>query len=286
MNKLRQLRRLDLLLAFKVLFIYFKKALRLSGGINDTVYLAYLYTLEHCDLRHVQEEADCFKVVTSDGIFLYLRKYPSSDAQVLYQIWTQKEYETITEHIKKNFSGRKLRIIDAGANVGYASVFMYSRLHDRYDLEFIIIEPSRENLTILEKNFRANNINHIHIEKAGLYNKSCFLDIRSDFRDGKEWSLRVEESVAETDLRGVEVLDILGKYSWDEIDFFKIDIEGAERHLFEDEGYAASFLRKSKLISIEVHEESIKVEKIRQALIDNHFDCFSHGEITIGHNQR
>jgi FkbM family methyltransferase len=214
-----------------------------------------------------------------------MRKYPSSDAQVLHQIWTEKEYETITERIKNSFSGKKLRIVDAGANVGYASVFMHSRLREQYDLEFIIIEPSAENLAVLEKNFKANDMRHVHIEKAGLYNKSCFLNLRSDFRDGKEWSLRVEESETETGLKAVEVLDILEKYRWENIDFVKIDIEGAERHLFENERYAGVFLSKTKLISIEVHEEFITVDKIRQTLSDNNFDCYSHGEITIGHNR-
>lgn len=285
MNKLQQLKRLNFPFACRVLFIYMKKAMGLSVKTKDNVYLAYLYCLERCNLRHVKEEKDCFKVVTGDGIFLYLRKFPSSDAQVLHQIWTEKEYETVTEHIKKNFSGKKLRIIDAGANVGYASVFLFSRLRDRYDLEFIIIEPGTDNVAILERNFRANNMDRYHIEKAGLFNKSCFLQIRSDFRDGKEWSLRVEESAVQTDLKGVEVLDLLGRYNWDNVDFFKIDIEGSEKHLFENQDYAARFLQKSKLISIEIHEEFITAGTIKKTLADNNFEYFSHGEITVGHNQ-
>lgn len=286
MNKLLQLKRLSLPLAARMILIYLKKALGFKIKGADHIYLTYFFTLNRCDLRHVKEEENSFRVVTRDGVHLYLRKFPSSDAQVLYQIWTEKEYEVVAAHIKKNFHGKKLRIIDAGANVGYASLFLFRQLRQDYDLEFIIIEPGTDNLALLEKNFRANNMSNYHIEKAGLFNKSCFLNITTDFRDGKDWSLRVEESTSPTGLEGVEVLDILRKYNWDYVDFFKIDIEGSEKHLFEDNNYATRFLDKVRLISIEIHEEFIPGKKIGEVLTGNFFDCFAHGEITIGDNRR
>jgi FkbM family methyltransferase len=269
-----------------MLFIYGKKALGRNIQGADYIYLTYLFTLNRCDLRHIGEEKDYFKVVTSDGVFLYMRKYPSSDAQVLHQIWTEKEYEIVTNHIRENFAGKKLRIVDAGANVGYSSLYLFSRLKQDYDLEFIVIEPGENNLEMLKRNFEANGLPHYHIEKAGLFNKSCYLSISTDFRDGKDWSLRVEESAVRTDIKGLEVLDILQKYAWEGIDFFKIDIEGSERFLFEDERYASRFLEKVGLISIEIHDEFNLSGKIEKTLADNNYDRFSHGEITVGYNRK
>ena len=286
MNKLLQFRRLSAALAFRVMLIYIKKALGLKTSPEDHVYLSYLFCLEQCDLRHLAEEENCFKVITRDKVCLYLRKYPSSDAQVLHQIWTEKEYQVVADYIQKHFGGKKLRIIDAGANVGYASLYLFQQLRDRYELEFIIIEPGEDNLRMLEKNFRANGMSGYHLEKAGLYHKSCYLQLSTDFRDGKEWSLRVEESASPTDLQAIEVLDLLAKYHWDHVDFFKIDIEGSEKYLFGNRDYAASFMQKVRLISIEVHEEFIPGEEIASVLAENAFDSFTHGEITIGNNRR
>lgn len=285
MNKLLQFKRLNIPLAFKLLFIYAKRALGRKMGDGDHIYLTYFFTLTRCNLRHVDEEEDCFKVITQDGVFLYIRKYPSSDAQVLHQIWTEKEYEIVTTFIKSKFRAGKLRIVDAGANVGYSSLFLFNRLGRDYDLEFVVIEPGESNLAILKKNFEANRLIEYHIENAGLFNKSCYLMISKDFRDGKDWSLRVEESDLPTELKGIEVMEIMQKYDWDGIDFFKIDIEGSERFLFEDEAYAGRFLEKVGLITIEVHKEFDVAEKVAKAFTEHSFDQFSHGEITIGYNR-
>jgi len=267
-----------------MIWVYCKKALGFTIGGSDYIYLTYLYTLERCDLRHVEEDKDHFKAVTTGGVFLYLRKFPSSDAQVLHQIWTEKEYEVVADHIEKNFHDRQLRIIDAGANVGYASLFLFDRLKRSYDIEFVIIEPGAGNLEVLKRNFGINGLKNYHIEKAGLFNKGCFLNINTDFRDGKDWSLCVEEVDYPTDLKGVEILEVMDKYNWEKIDFIKIDIEGSEKYLFENESYAAGFLRRIKLLSIEIHEEFNIREKIEKGLADNSFTLFAHGEITIGHN--
>jgi len=267
-----------------MVWVYFKKMIGITIKGNDHIYLTYLYSLERCGLRHVQEEKDCFKVITENGVYLYLRKFPSSDAQVLYQIWTENEYAVVADLIEKNFRQKQLRIVDAGANIGYASLYLFKRLKDQYDIEFIIVEPGTGNLEVLTKNFEANGLINYHIEKAGLFNKECFLALKTDFRDGKDWSLRVEEANHRTDLRGVEVLSLIKKYNWEYIDFIKIDIEGSEKYLFEDDAYAAGFLSRIKLISIEVHEEFISDKEIVNGLTANSFDSFSHGEITIGHN--
>jgi FkbM family methyltransferase len=267
-----------------LIFIFLKKALGLKIGGADHAYLAYLFALERCDLKHISEGKDFFKVSNKEGVFFYLRKSPSSDAQVLYQIWSEKEYEIVADYIEKNFQKERLRIIDAGANVGYASLYLFHRLKHRFDMEFVVIEPDAGNLDILQRNFEANKLLDYHIEKAGLFNKECYLHIRSDFRDGKEWSLQVEETNEPTDLKGVEIVRTMGKYGWDLIDFMKIDIEGSEKYLFEEDSYVSGFLSKIKLLSIEVHEEYILQKEIEKSLINNSFGHFSHGEITIGHN--
>jgi len=286
LKKFANLRRLNLKLTARVLYIYLKRAFGFKAQQRDLVYLSYLFTLEQCNMTHLKEEENCFKVLSPEGVQIYLRKYPSSDSQVLHQIWTDKEYSIITKQIKTNLSQENLCIIDAGANVGYSSLYLFHYLKDSFNIQFVVIEPSEENLSILKKNFTINNLKNYHIEHAGLFNKSCYLQIVKDFRGGKDWSLRVEEVDYPTNLKGVEILDLLRKYGWKEVDFFKMDIEGAEKHLFNGDSYTKEFLDKIKLLAIEIHDEVGARKQILEDLRLNHYDYFEHGELTIGFNQK
>ncbi len=284
MNKLFEFRRLNFRLAIKLAVTYIRRALKLKPGESDVIYQSYLHTLTTSNFRHISEENDCFEVENKSGIRLYVRKYPSSDSQVLYQIWKENEYEVIADYISTHFKNHKLRIVDAGANVGYASLFLYHSLKDQFELQFVIVEPGEDNLVWLKRNFELNELPNYQIEKAGLFNKSCYLVIKKDFRDGKDWSLRVEESTQATDLKAIEISEILKKNDWDYIDYFKIDIEGSEKCLFEEPAYARNFLEKIKLISIEIHDEMNSRNLILNSFSDNNLKYFSHGEITVGQN--
>jgi FkbM family methyltransferase len=283
-NKLLQLRRLSLGLSLKILGIYIKRIAGIKLGEAEIGYLSYLFTLENCELKHMSEEEDCFKVKTSYGVILYLRKHPSSDSQVLQQIWVDQEYQVIVDFIKAKFHQPEICILDAGANVGYSSLYLFYHLRNQFNLKFLVIDPSAGNLKMLERNFAANGLKSFNIEKAGLYNKTCYLKIGNDFRDGREWSLQIVESDEPTDLKSVELQSLIGKHKWDKIDFCKIDIEGAERFIFEDKLYAKTFLENIKLLSVEIHDEFGARQSILSSLDENQFDRFDHGELTVAYN--
>jgi FkbM family methyltransferase len=180
----------------------------------------------------------------------------------------------------------EIYIVDAGANVGYSSLYLFHHLKSKFKLKFIVVEPSTENLQILKMNFAANNLTDFFIEAAGLYNKSCYLKILNDFRDGRDWSLRIEEAEEPTDLRSVELQSLIKKYDWKGIDFCKVDIEGAEKYIFQDKFYANDFLQNIKIISIEIHDEMNVRQRILDSLDENDFQHFDHGELTIGYSSK
>ena len=64
----------------------------------------------------------------------------------------------------------------------------------------------------------------------------------------------------------------------------KIDIEGAERFIF-DNNNDLSFLKKTKIIAIEIHDEYNIREEIISILKENQFLLLESGELTIGINK-
>lgn len=156
----------------------------------------------------------------------------TSDMPTLQKILRDQEYR---------FDGNPKVIIDAGANIGVASVFFAATFpHAR----IISIEPEPGNFALLEKNTRAYpNITAI---RAAVWKKNGEVAL-TDPQQGP-WAYRVGDG------QGTESLtidEIMSRFSLTTIDLLKLDIEGAEKELFESPG---PWLGKVNAIMIELHD--------------------------------
>lgn len=211
---------------------------------------------------------------------LFARKYPCSDMLVVKQVLLQHEYRPAVDFFKDNFSGHSaLHIIDAGANVGYASVYF---LKNFSNAEIACIEPDTENARMIEKNLAA------YIQKGSVKiflnalmdEKDKNILIKKDFRGGKDWSLTVAETKDKTGLRSITISEIIKQQQWDQVDILKIDIEGAERFVLSNNS-DVSYLQKVKLVTIEIHDEFKVRENIYDVLRNNNFLLLNFGETTF-----
>lgn len=217
------------------------------------------------------------------GIDLISRKEPSSDIDVFFQVWVNKQYLPVIDLMKGVLNDYdNIKIIDAGGNVGYTALYfkqIYPKAH------IIVVEPEISNFVLLEKNLKLNKYQDIIPLRAGIWKRQSYLEVNKDFRDGKGWSYYVQEASYPTKLKGYSVTDLLKKYKWERIDLLKIDIEGGERYLFENEKQAKTFLSITKFIAIKIHDEFNIRDKIYKCLADNRFEYFNVGELTIGRNR-
>jgi FkbM family methyltransferase len=143
-------------------------------------------------------------------------------------------------------------IVDAGANVGYASVWFANRYPQA---KIVAIEPSPENLRLLREN--AATYSNVSVLQAGVWPRACHLRIVTHDADGKflgEWGFQVEE----TDEPGAQTLPAvtLGQVLRDSgqpaIDLLKIDVEGAEKEIFS--ASCDDWLPRTNAILIELHD--------------------------------
>jgi FkbM family methyltransferase len=153
---------------------------------------------------------------------------------------------------------RPRTIIDAGANVGYASL--------RFAKEFpeatiIAVEPSAENLIQLRKN--CARYPNIYIERAAVWPRSGSVRIVDP---GVAYNAFQVEEDAQGDIPAIRVSDLIAKYYLHEIDLLKVDIEGAELALFEDPS-AGEWLRLVRMMLIETHDDMLPgcSESVRNA---------------------
>lgn len=219
-----------------------------------------------------------------DGLKLFLRDHNYSDYEVFKQIFNNKEYGIVLNmmNLNQDFEKEKI-IIDAGANVGYTSIFFSSYLDSA---KIFGIEPSYDNLQIFEKNKnflkKPENIRTYHRALSDKSSKT--FKIQRDFRDKMDWAITTKED-NDGEIKGITINEIIQDNNLKYISLLKIDIEGAERFIFKRNN-DLSFLNKTQIIAIEIHDEFQVRQDIYDILRTKEFFIFEAGETTIGVNKR
>lgn len=174
---------------------------------------------------------------------VYMRT-KSSDIPTYHQVFLGSEYDVDVAKVPGT-------IIDAGANVGFTSLFF---AHKYPTARIFAIEPETSNFKLLKKNV-APYKNIIPIQ-AALWNLNTQIII-SDPGSGK-WGFQTRSpsennSGATVERVAGKTLDSLMKeYAIDAVDILKVDIEGAERRVFED---ASNWIDKIGVLMIELHDQ-------------------------------
>jgi FkbM family methyltransferase len=211
---------------------------------------------------------------------LAARLYPSSDLMVFKQVMLNGEYATVADFFKDNVKdGGQLKIIDAGANVGYTAVYFKEHFPAA---TIACIEPDENNRAALEKNAAPYIQDKTVLVYAnalmGEANKNMV--VNADFRDGRDWSKTTSETETETGLKSITIDEIMKANNWDVLDILKIDIEGAERFIF-NEKTNLDFLNRVKVMALEIHDEFNIRQGIYNLLRKYNFIIANFGETTF-----
>ncbi len=163
-----------------------------------------------------------------------------SDYDIFLQVFAELQYDMLY-YLK--FQPK--RIIDCGSNVGYSILYFADKFPDA---KIVGIEPDNRNFDILSKN--TSNYPNVILHRAGIWHKTTKLDIRKL----DEWSASIEvKESPEGMLSAVTIPQIMTENNWDEVDIIKLDVEGAEKMLFEND--PNKWLSKTKCLIIELHDQ-------------------------------
>ncbi|HEY4415311.1 MAG TPA: FkbM family methyltransferase [Verrucomicrobiae bacterium] len=177
--------------------------------------------------------------IVSHPVFI---RIGTTDVEVLQQVLLDHEYEftlPITPAV----------IIDAGANIGFASVYFANKYPDA---RIIALEPDPSNFKLLQMNTVAYP--QIKALNMALWNESKPINLFSP-QGGHSGFRTLEKSddslqhYGKTD--AITIDDLLQQYKLDFIDILKMDIEGAEREVFQS---SANWINQVKVFMVELHE--------------------------------
>jgi FkbM family methyltransferase len=192
-------------------------------------------------------------------------RYGSSDLFVFWQVFLKEEYRSVP-------GGR--RILDVGANVGYASVYFLARDPES---EVVAVEPDRRNAEILRRNLAPYHARATVVEGA-VWSQPMGIKVGSAAA-GSEWAIKVRpcETGETPDVEAFDVPGILSHRDWEGVDVMKVDIEGAEVELFRS---SPSWITRVRAFAIELHGAACE-SSFKQALGQHHFTFRLSGSTTL-----
>lgn len=231
------------------------------------------------DFQIIEETESIFLIGNKDFKNIWLRKN-SSDLDVFEQIFLHKEYEPLVLMAKDNHIQVK-QIIDAGANIGLASLYFLNAFPSA---KIVAIEPDIDNYNMLLQNTQEDKHRITCLQKA-IWNTNQPLELHSDFRDGRAWSKSVRKSEIQkkSTIQGISITELLNDQSLTAVDIFKMDIEGAEEVVFS-KNENASFLEHIKILGLEIHNQQTIRTQIVDILKKSGFFIAQFRETTIGVN--
>jgi FkbM family methyltransferase len=140
-------------------------------------------------------------------------------------------------------------IIDAGANIGLASIWFASKFPEA---RVLAVEPEKSNYDLLVRNVALfRNVTPIH---AAVWTHRGTLAIEDPRHEGP-WAFQTRE-LADLphpiqSVPCLSVADLMSEYDLGWVDLLKVDIEGAEKEVFSSPG---EWIGSVGAIAIELHD--------------------------------
>jgi FkbM family methyltransferase len=173
----------------------------------------------------------------------YLRP-KTTDYYTFDQVFLRDQYNIDLPFVPKT-------IIDAGANIGLASVYF---AHKFPNAKIVAIEPSSANYSIVQKNIA--NYPQVTAFCMGLWSKDTYLEIIDTSLNENAFMVQETTAANPKALQAISINSIINSNNWQTIDILKMDIEGSEKEVFEFN--YETWLPKTKAIIVEMHDNMRK----------------------------
>jgi len=170
-------------------------------------------------------------------------------------------------------------IVDAGANIGSASLFFAIRFPNA---RIIALEPDPSNYEILRRNVAAfHSILPVH---AALWSHRGRVALQTKGRAKSETQVIEADANGAGDIECLSVPDLRTQFGLRSIDLLKMDVEGSEKTILD---HSASWIENIGTLVVELHEQLAPGTTASFESATKGFDeCFTYGENWIATRKR
>ena len=186
-----------------------------------------------------------FNMANISGIKVPLAFRPNtSDKWLIGKIFNEQEYNFKIA----NFEPRL--ILDCGANVGYSVAYFANKYPQA---RIFAVEPEPLNFKMLTYN--THFFDNVTCINSAIWYREGYIKILPDM-PGNTLAFMTEDTTVDDPeaLKTITISKLFADSDFDEIDLLKIDIEGAEREVFDDIANPDEWLPKVKIMVIELHD--------------------------------
>jgi FkbM family methyltransferase len=169
----------------------------------------------------------------------------TTDVSVLRQVLQECQYDA-------PLPSRPRRIVDAGANIGLAAVFFANKYPES---EIVAVEPEESNFRLLKEN--AKPYPNIHPIQGALWSQEgelLLIDPDSGHHGFQTADINASALHSLGHVSAHTVNTLMKRMNWVRVDLLKVDIEGAEKEVFEA---CDSWIASVGVCMVELHD-SIK----------------------------
>jgi FkbM family methyltransferase len=210
------------------------------------------------------------RVRLRDYPFPFHFRHATTDKYVIVEVLLREQYDCLRGQPNVR------TIVDVGANIGTASVFL---LNAYPDASVIAIEADRGNFEVLQRNLAPYGPRARALHLALWHRSEMLMLDRGSFRDGGEWSFQVKSACnSAAEVRGVTLPQLMAEQELSSINILKVDIEGAERYVFDRT--LSRCLPRIDTLAIELHDPECR-DVFFRATAGVAGDCDRHGEVTV-----
>lgn len=210
-------------------------------------------------LRRIKERlrsrGSLMKFSHNDLDYPFFLRAGTSDIGIYEQVFFDREYEFLVTHPPKV-------ILDAGANIGLAAIYFANKYPEA---KIIAIEPEESNFELLKENVSPyanitpiqaalwNRNEDISLIDPGLDKCGFMTQLEDTGEESRSSDILIQESrISEChQISGMTIDGIMKDFNLSSIDILKIDIEGAEKEVFEN---TEAWIESVNAIIIELHE--------------------------------
>jgi FkbM family methyltransferase len=165
----------------------------------------------------------------------------SSDLANFDQVFGQEEFSLALPE-------PPARILDLGAYVGYAAVYLAHRFPEA---EIVCVEPAAPNFKVLSLN--TSPYPRVRRLNGAVWSKGATLAVCG--HELGDWGVHFAAASGDAGTQAWSIDEILLSSGWDRADLIKCDIEGSEREVFADR--EARWHQDALCVTVETHDEWI-----------------------------
>ena len=260
---------------WKIIRFFIRKKISLPLSDHDVIWASlFLYLVSENGMLEKKNNIYFLNFNDVKPVTLRIRGGSSSDVLTFFQLYIAKEYKPAFDF----FHEKDIKtILDCGANVGYFTVQAHLHFPQAY---ILAVEPAKNNFQELEQNLKLNLPSEsFKTLQAAIWISTDQLDINNK---DSEWAYQVNKSKATSgQVSGYPISYFKEVLDSDKIDLLKLDVEGTEDILFQDNNFLNSIRENVKYLVLEIHDNLANRKIIHKKLTECGFEFFEKGELTI-----